>query len=70
MADKKNFFAEQGHEDPEWAMEQHIAGLEREVEGARARGNKDEEKNALDALAAVGHKPTSSRPQRAAAEER
>ena len=70
MADKKNFFAEQGHEDPEWAMERHVADLERELEGAKIRGDKEQEKNAADALAAVGHKATSSRPQRAAAEER
>lgn len=67
---EKNFFKEQGHEDAEWAMERHVADLERELEGAKLRGDKEQQENAAAALAAVGHKPTSSRPQTAAAEKR
>jgi len=69
MADKKNFFAEQGHEDPEWAMERHTEDLEREIEGAKVRGDKEQADNAAKALAALGHKKE-TRPRAAAGEER
>jgi hypothetical protein len=65
---EKNFFKEQGHEDPDWALERHISDLEREHEGAKIRGDEEQMKNAAAALAAVGHKPAGSRPQRAAEE--
>jgi hypothetical protein len=71
MAEEKNFFKTQGHEDPDWALERYISDTEREYEGAKIRGDKEQMDNAAAELARLGKKPTSSRPARAAgAEER
>jgi len=64
----KNWFKEEGHEDPEWAMERFIADTERALEGAKLRGDKEQADDAAKVLAALGHKKE-TRP-RAAAEER
>lgn len=66
---EKNFFKDQGHDDPKWALERYVEDLERELAGARQRGDKEQESNVVKALAAVGHK-AETRPRAAASEER
>jgi hypothetical protein len=51
----KDWLDEQYGENAPWFRERRLADLERELDGARARGDKAYEKNVLAELAAMGH---------------